>query len=75
MRSGGTRGEDVVENMIRKPRVPLDRLHALVLGCGLGKLPAVLEAARELCAAAAGQGSRAFRALSCCARLAAGVGR
>jgi hypothetical protein len=35
----------------------LHRLHALVLGCGLGKNDQVLQAALDICQAAAGQGA------------------
>ena len=35
----------------------LHRLHALVLGCGLGKDDQVLQAALDICQAAAGQGA------------------
>ena len=40
-----------------KVKSMLPRLHALVLGCGLGKDHQVLQAALEICQAAASQGA------------------
>ena len=40
-----------------KVKSMLPRLHALVLGCGLGKDDQVLQAALEICQAAASQGA------------------
>lgn len=42
--------------LAQKVKSMLHRLHALVLGCGLGKDDQVLQAALDICQAAAGQG-------------------
>ena len=39
----------------------LGRLHALVVGCGLGRHQPVLEAAKQLCARAAAEGAAALQ--------------